>query len=61
MFKNKSRRWITTPQASDCTLFFFVVLFYGFPCGLSQAAQIKQKLEVREFIVPAPDFVLRRN
>jgi len=41
--------------------FFFIVLFHGFPCGLSQATQMKQKLEVREFIVSASDFVLHRN
>lgn len=62
MFKNKSRRWITTPQAAHCTFFFFlIVLFHGFPCGLSQATQMKQKLKVREFIVSASDFVLHRN
>lgn len=55
MFKNKSRRWITTPQASQFTL-FFIILFHGFPCGLSQATKMKQKLEVREFIVSASDF-----
>jgi uncharacterized protein YfiM (DUF2279 family) len=58
MFKRKSRRWMTEPKASHFTL-FFIVVFHGFPYGLSQTIKMKRKLEVGEVIVSASDCVCR--